>query len=106
MADTFGFGRLPGELYARWPRDEGGEPVPPKLLRHLQSTDLADTMLVNMLEAYGIPALVTHPGDGAFGRVILGISGTGSCIYVPETAWNDAIELMEGKNDDELQSGV
>ena len=106
MKSEFGFSELPGTLSARWPKDEKGEPVAPKFLTHRLSVDFSDRLLVNMLEAYGIPALVTHPGDGAFGRVILGISGTGSCIYVPETAWNDAIELMEGKNDDELQSGV
>ena len=103
--DGFGFGKLPGELYRRWPKLDNGEPVSPKFLSHCLSTDMADVMLVNMLEAYGIPALVVHPGDGSFGRVVLGMSGTGSSIFVPETLYNDAKELMEG-NDEELQSGV
>ena len=94
MLDDYGFGKLPGDLYRRWPKGEDGEIVPPKFLTHCLSTDLEDTMLVNMLEAYGIPALRIHPGDGAFGKVVLGMSGTGSSIYVPETLWEDARALM------------
>ena len=104
MANSYGFGKLPGALYAAWPKDEQGEPVPPKYLTHCAGTDLEDAMLRSMLEAYGIPSLVLEPGDGSFGRLILGISGTGSSIFVPETLYHDAIELMEADTDDELQS--
>ena len=99
------FGRsIPGELYKQWPRDMNGEPVPPKFLTHCSSRDIEDVMLVNFLQSYGIPAAVIHPGDGSFGKVVLGISGTGSSIYVPETMYDQAIELMEAKPDDDLQS--
>ena len=99
------FGRsIPGELYKQWPRDEKGEPVPPKFLAHCTSRDAQDVMLVNYLQSYGIPAAVIHPGDGSFGKVVLGISGTGSSIYVPETMYDQAKELMEAKPDDDLQS--
>ena len=99
------FGRsIPGELYKQWPRDGQGEPVPPKFLTHCTSRDAQDVMLVNFLQSYGIPAAVIHPGDGSFGKVVLGISGTGSSIYVPETMYDQAKELMEAKPDDELQS--
>lgn len=99
----FGRGKKPGDLYASWPKDEQGEPVAPKYLTHCLSTDMQDTLLVNMLEAYGIPAMIAHPGDGDFGKVMLGISGTGSSIFVPETMYEEAKELMEGQADDELQ---
>ncbi len=99
------FGRsIPGELYKQWPRDEKGEPVPPKFLTHCTSRDAEDVMLVNYLQSYGIPAAVIHPGDGSFGKVVLGISGTGSSIYVPETMFDQAKDLMEAKPDDDLQS--
>lgn len=101
----FGFGALPGELLKRWPKGEDGQIVPPKYLTHCLSTDMEDIILLNMLEAYGIPALRLHPGDGAFGKVMLGLSGTGSSIYVPETLYEDAKLLTEGKEDG-LQSGV
>ena len=104
MIGLFGRGKTPGELSEKWPKDENGEPVTPKFLAHRMSVDMADTLLVNMLEAYGIPALVLHPGDGDFGKVILGMSGFGSDIYVPETMYEEAKELMEAEPDDELQS--
>ena len=45
-----------------------------------------------MLEAYGIPCLCVAPGDGSFGRVVLGMSGCGMDIYVPESLYDDAVE--------------
>lgn len=104
MAEEFGRGSLPGELYERWPKDEKGEPVKPRFLTHCMSLDLADVMLVNMLESYGVPAMILHPGDGDFGRLVLGMSGTGSSIFVPETMYDEAKELMEAEPDDDIQS--
>ena len=104
MSGLFGRGKKPGDLYENWPKQENGEPVLPKFLTHRLSVDLADVVLVNMLESYGIPALILHPGDGDFGKVILGMSGTGSGIYVPETMYEEAKSLMEAESDDELQS--
>lgn len=99
----YGLGELPGALAGKWPRSADGEPVPPVFLAHLTSLDMADAMLVSLLEAYGIPALISHPGDGSFGKVVLGMSGTGSDILVPETMYDDAKAIMEAKPDDELQ---
>lgn len=102
MFEKFGRSPLPGELLEKWPRDEKGEFVPPRMLAHCTSLDMADTMLVNMLQAYGIPAVMLHPGDGDFGKVLLGMSGTGSSIYVPATMYEDAKVLMEAEPNDEL----
>ena len=56
-----------------------------------------------MLEAYGIPCLRRYPGDGSFGRLILGISGQGVDILVPKSLYNDAKVLIEGEmNHEEL----
>ena len=104
MSGLFGRDKRPGELYENWPKQENGEPVPPKFLAHRLSVDMADVLLVNMLESYGIPAVILHPGDGDFGKVVLGMSGTGSGIYVPETMYEEAKDLMEAQIDDELQS--
>jgi len=103
MMEKFGFGRKAGELYKKWPKTGDGEPVAPKFLVHCTCLDMEDTMTINMLEAYGIPAVVLHPGDGDFGNVILGMSGTGSSIYVPETLYEEAKSIMEAEPDDELQ---
>ena len=104
MLDDFGWRGLPGELYEKWPKNEAGEPVAPKLLTHCVSNDFQDTLLVNMLGSYGIPAMVEYPGEGSFGKIMLGMSGFGSDIYVPETMYEEAKELMEAEPDDELQS--
>ena len=102
MFELYGRSPLPGELFEAWPKNEAGDPVAPKMLTHLTSLDMADTMLVSMLRAYGIPAMIIHPGDGDFGKVVLGMSGTGSCVFVPETMYEDAKILMEAEPD-ELQ---
>ena len=104
MIGEFGWGSFPGKLYEKWPRDEQGEIIPPKFLTHCRSNDFADTLLIGMLESYGIPAVVLHPGDGDFGKVVLGMSGTGSSIFVPETMYEDAVNLMEAEPDDDVQS--
>ena len=96
--DRFGWSALPGALMKRWPKDDAGDPVPPVLLAHMSSTDMADALLVNMLDAYGIPAMRVYPGDGSFGKVVLGMSGTGSDILVPEIYYEDAKALMEAEN--------
>lgn len=91
--------KLTGELYERWPKDENGEPVEPVLLTHCMSLDMKDEMLVNLLEAYGIPCLRQYPNDGDFGRLMLGMSGPGVDVYVPRNMYEDAINLSEGSSE-------
>ena len=88
-----------GDLSRRWPLTESGEPVTPAFLTKCSQLDMADQLLVNMLEAYGIPCLMRYPHSGEFGKVVLGMSGFGSEIYVPATLLEDAVALMEGEND-------
>ncbi len=85
------------ELLRRWPKDENGRPEAPVFLRSEKNLDMSDELLVNMLEAYQIPCLRIYPGDGSFGRVVLGASGWGVDIYVPESLYQDAKELTEGE---------
>ena len=88
-------------LSERWPKDENGLPEEPVRLCTLSALDMCDELLLNMLEAYGIPCLRLYPGDGAFGKLILGMSGQGADIYVPKSLYNDAKELSEGADNDE-----
>ena len=67
---------------------------------------MQDELLVNMLGAYGIPAVKQYPGDGEFGKVILGMSGLGTDLYVPESMHDDAINLINNTEeviDEQLQ---
>ena len=88
-------------LSKRWPKDENGQFEEPVRLCTLSSLDMRDELLLNMLEAYGIPCLRLYPGDGAFGKLILGMSGQGTDIYVPKSLYEDAIVLSEGAESDE-----
>ncbi len=105
MSDNmdFDWGRaIPGELLKRWPENENGEPERPAFLCNCDNIDMSDILRVNMLEAYGIPCLRIYPGDGSFGRVVLGMSGQGTDIYVPESLLEDATELCKEENNEEL----
>ena len=87
---------LPGGLLERWPKDERGEPEEPVLLTTAINLNLYDEMTINMLEAYGIPCIRRYPGNGSFGKLILGMSGEGTEIYVPKSMLEDAAALCTG----------
>ena len=89
-------------LSDRWPKGEDGEPEQPRFFCHRSCVDMSDMLLVNMLEAYGIPCLTLDPGNGSFARVVMGISGQGVDIYVPENLYDDAVALSKEENDEEL----
>ena len=91
-----------GRLTDRWPKDEQGKPETPVFLCNCSNTDMGDELRINMLEAYGIPCLRVYPGDGSFGKVVLGMSGLGTDIYVPQSMHSDAIALCEEENNEEL----
>lgn len=90
-----------GAVYERWPRNEQGEPVSPALLASCSPLDMQAEMMQGMLQSYGIPSLRVAPGDGQFGELILGMSGTGLDILVPETMLEDAKALLEAENDED-----
>ena len=93
---------MDGALLDRWPRTKSDEPEEPAFLCTRSSTDFSDKLLVNMLQAYDIPSLSMERGNGNLGRVYLGISGYGVDIYVPESLLNDARQLCEEENNEEL----
>ena len=98
MSDNGNWSRsLPGGLYERWPKDASGEPEEPVLLTTAINLNLFDELTVNMLEAYGIPCLKRYPGNGSFGKIILGMSGQGTEIYVPKSMLDDAVALVSGE---------
>ena len=96
-----GWGRREyGKTFDAWPRDEKGETVRPALLTHCSPLDMEAEMIQSMLKSFGIPSLRMLPGDGAFGELILGMSGNGIDIYVPCTMLEEAQELLKGEPDD------
>ena len=102
MEENISWGRyLTGDLYERWPKDSSGEPEKPVFLCNCSGLDMSDELKINMLEAYSIPCLRVYPGDGSFGRIVLGMSGQGTNIYVPESLYEDATLLCKENNTDE-----
>ncbi len=77
-----------------WPLDEKGEPELAVLLERMGSMDGEADIACAMLWSYGIPALTRYPKDGAFGRVVLGFSGYGVDLYVPESRLEEAKALL------------
>ena len=105
MKDPGEWGKaLHGDLLARWPKDENGAPEEPVRLGTALNLNLFDELTVNMLEAYGIPCLRVDSGDGSFGRLILGMSGQGTDIYVPRSMAEDAAALCTYQGDYDMES--
>ena len=92
---------LPGKLFETWPKKDS-IPEEPTFLKHCSSIDMEDEMIINMLSAYGIPAIKQYPSNGSFGKVVLGMSGEGTDIFVPASMLEDAISLIGGCTDDQL----
>ena len=93
-----------GRLLDRWPKNADGTPEEPVFLTRVSSLDMSDELTVNMLEAYNIPCLKVYPGNGAFGKLVLGMSGEGMDILVPQSMYEQASELIndsEGVFEDE-----
>ena len=91
------------DLMERWPKTPSGEPEKAVFLCNCKALDLGDELKINMLEAYGIPCLRDYPGDGSFGKVVLGMSGQGTDIYVPESRLEEARSLCAAEPDDQEQ---
>lgn len=92
---------IKSDLLERWPKNEKGEPEAPVYLCHCSGLDMDDTMLITRMEALGIPCLPQYPNNGEFGKIILGISGTGVDVFVPESLWEDACELLKEPEEEE-----
>ena len=89
-------------LSDRWPKGEDGSPELPRYLCHRSCVDMSDRIFVNMLESYGVACLCVDPSNGGFARVVMGMSGQGVDIYVPESQYDDAIALSKEENNEEL----
>ncbi|MBQ4369638.1 MAG: hypothetical protein II784_01415 [Oscillospiraceae bacterium] len=87
-----------------WPTDENGEPVPPVYLKTVTgASEVTYELEAGLLEAYGIPVLRNFTALGSFGKIVLGFSGTGMDILVPETMYEDAKALLESRPEEEAE---
>lgn len=93
-------GPAAGTLLEAWPRDDRGEQEEPAFLCHCTCADMEDQLVIGKLRAYGIPVLTQMPGDGAFGALVLGMSGLGVNLFVPASLEEDARELIKEETED------
>lgn len=84
----------PFKYEKNWPKDEKGEPVKPVFLQHIAGSQLDSDMAVNLLTAFNIPVMRAYPNNGDLGRLVIGFSGAGCDIYVPETMLEDAQNII------------
>ena len=89
-----------------WPKDENGNPYPPVFLEHASGGLVDAELAINLLSAYGIPVVTQLPNNGEFAQVIMGMTGTGVDIFVPENMIEDArnilsADIMEDADGDE-----
>ncbi|MBQ9980831.1 MAG: hypothetical protein IJP23_07245 [Oscillospiraceae bacterium] len=80
-----------------WPQNPEGGMEKAVLVTNSGCKPLNIEMDVNLLESCGIPTVRRDPGDGSFGKVMLGASGYGTEIYVPESMAADAIAILSGE---------
>jgi len=86
--------------YENWDRDAEGNLAPPAFLTHCGDGAMEAEITVGMLRSFGIPAVTELPGDGPFGKIILGHSGYGINIFVPATRLAEARDLLTADPED------
>ena len=92
---------LPSSFLERWPKTPSGDPEKAVLLCNCSAVDLNDVLTMNMLETYGIPCMPDYPGNGSFGKVVIGMSGQGTDIYVPESKLEEAQNLLASEPEEQ-----
>ena len=84
-----------------WPYNGFGEPEKPAFLEHIFGSEPELMLERNMLLSFGVPTVARYPMEGTLGKVVLGMSGTGMDIFVPESMLEDAKNIISYKTSDE-----
>ena len=71
------WGKTENDLLQRWPKSADGTPEEPALLTVAMDTNAETDMLCAMLRSYDIPVLRKYEGEGSFGKIVLGMPGSG-----------------------------
>jgi len=88
------WGKTENDLQKRWPRSADGTPEEPALLTVAMDANAETGMLCAMLRSYDIPVLRRYEGEGSFGKIVLGMPGSGTWLYVPSSMLEDAKNLI------------
>ena len=74
------WGKTENDLLQRWPKSADGTPEEPALLTVAMDTNAETDMLCAMLRS--------------FGKIVLGMPGSGTWLYVPSSMLEDAKNLI------------
>jgi len=85
-----------------WPLDANGDRIKAALLTNIGGTQVDYEMALSVLRGFNIPYACDFPGAGPFVKILMGFSGAGMDIYVPETMLEDARNVLFGGNEDEI----
>ena len=96
------WGKTPRDTLERWPKNADGSPECAAFLAAVTETDGEADILCAKLRSYDIPPVRRYEGEGALGKVVLGMSGTGVLLYVPASMLEDARALTAPADEDEL----
>lgn len=77
-----------------WPLDSDGRRMRPAFLANIAGGQLDYDMALSVLRAFNIPYVCDLPGAGPFVKILIGFSGAGMNIYVPETMLEDAKNVL------------
>ena len=98
------FGKKQAQI--AWPKDEQGQDRRPVFLTRLKEADLEGEIIIALLRSAEIPVKLQYPNGGSFGRVVMGFSGTGVELFVPENMSEDANALLAGEFEEEESTDV
>lgn len=102
------WGRAEGSLLDRWPKGSDGQPEQPAVLTRAADFEAYRGVIESRLSAAGIPVVYRYPEGGGMGKIVLGFSGYGVYLYVPQSRLDEAKQLLEpveGATDPELKGG-
>ncbi len=98
------WGKTPNDLTERWPKAADGTPEKAVFLTDAFEADAQADLLISLLRSYDIPVIRKYDKDGTLGKVVLGFSGYGASLYVPESMLEDARALLEPVDDAALDT--
>lgn len=80
-----------------WPLDDNNKPVKPALLTTVMGTQMDYEMTISLMQSFGIPTIRDYPNAIQNAKILLGFSGAGMDVYVPENMLELAKELLNSE---------
>lgn len=70
------------------------------------NNDIQANIVESLLKAYGIPLSRKYKGNDTFGKIILGLTVNGIDLYVPKSALEEAMGIIENELPEEQENVI